>query len=524
MSQFDVLVIGSGFGGSVAALRLAQKGYKVAVLEQGRRIEAADMAKAAQQVQHLLWMPRLGLRGFFVQHFFRHLMVVGGVGVGGGSLVYAGVLLEPKPAFFADPAWNNLGIDWEAELKPHYATASRMLGRQMAPQLHQMDTYLQQTAQTLGAANRFEAAPLGIYFGQAGQTVPDPYFQGQGPPRTGCIQCGNCLAGCAHGAKNTLDQNYLYLAERLGVQILPLHQVERIQPLAGGGYELSSINPLTKQPQNKLRANKVVLAAGVLGTLGLLFRNRDRHHTLPHLSATLGQQVRTNSEAVTGVLSKNPRTDLSHGPTISSHFFLGAHTHITQNRMPPSYSFMKLYSGPLVNGDQPRQRAWKTLLSFVRNPVAATASMRARNWHKRISLLTVMQQAESQVAFTYGRSAFTLFRPGLVSQMPKGQRIPTYLPEANQATQAFAQASDGIAHNSLLESLLGMSVTAHILGGCAISDSPEHGVINPQHEVFGYPGLYVVDGAAIPANVGVNPSLTITAMAERAMSLIPPKS
>ncbi len=521
--DYDVIVIGSGFGGSVAALRLAEKGYRVGVVEMGRRITRADMAAATKSPLALFWMPGLGMKGFFTQRFFKHVNIVGGVGVGGGSLVYAAVLLEPKSGFYADPAWSQMGIDWQAELQPHYQTAAHMLGVTPCPTVHIQDEFLAQTAAQLNATDSFGPVPLGIYFGSPTEETPDPYFEGAGPARTGCTSCGSCLAGCEPGAKNALDKNYLYLAEKLGTEILPLRKVTQIRP-AAGGYEIEMIHPL--KPAHKyapLRAEKIVLAAGVLGTLELLFRGREVG-TLPHLSPILGQRVRTNSEAIVGVLSQDKEIDLTTGPAISSDFHLGDHTHVTQNRLPPSYWFMKLYSGPLVAGGHPLKRALKTLWHFLRHPIQSTASFRVfRNWHKRISLLSIMQNLDNQMAFTWGRGFFSGFKPGLQSATPSGKSTPAYIPEANRAAQTYAKVSGGIPHNSLLESVLNMSVTAHILGGCPIGANRDEGVIDQRQEVFGYPGLYVVDGAAIPANVGVNPSLTITALAERALSQIAPK-
>lgn len=523
--DFDVLVVGSGFGGSVAALRLSEKGYRVGVVEQGRRLTAEDFARANRSARHLFWLPALGLRGFFVQRFFQHATIVGGVGVGGGSLVYAAVLLEPPASFYTDPAWRGLGVDWAADLRPHYATAARMLGRQTCPSQHTMDEALHRTATEMGAGHTFGPTPLGIYFGPPGETTPDPFFAGRGPARAGCELCGNCLAGCAPGAKNTLDKNYLYLAEQLGAVILPERRVTGIQPLAEGGYALTLAHPF--QPRHAypvLRARQVVLAAGVLGTLELLLRARDEHHTLPGLSPRLGQLVRTNSEAITGVLADDPAADLTRGPAISSHFYADAHTHITQNRLPPSYSFMQWYSGPLVDGHQPGPRAWRALAGLPGH-LARLAKRRATHgWHRRITLLTTMQQLDNQLAFQLGRGPFSLFRTGLQTHRPAGQRPPTYLPLANEAARNFARHIGGQPSNALLESVLNMSITAHVLGGCPIGTDREHGVIDVRHEVFGHPGLFVVDGAAIPANVGVNPSLTITALAERALSLWPPSN
>jgi cholesterol oxidase len=520
MMDYDVIVIGSGFGGSVAALRLSERGHRVAVLEMGRRVSPADMAAAAQSPTALFWLPGLGMTGFFTQRFFRHLTLVGGVGVGGGSLVYAAVLLEPKAAFYQDPAWSHLPIDWEAELRPFYETASRMLGITTCPVRHLQDDYLAGTAERFAAGGTHRPVPLGIYFGPPDGETPDPFFGGLGPPRTGCTSCGACLAGCEPGAKNSLDKNYLTLAERLGAEIRPLHKATLIRPIEGG-YQVESVHPLKRDhTYAPLQARKVVLAAGVMGTLELFFRCREAG-TLPGLSPTLGRRVRTNSEAIVGILSQDRTTDLTQGPAISSDFYLNPHTHITQNRIPASYWFMKLYSGPLAEGAGPAQRVLKTLWSFARHPLASTASLRtARDWHKRMTLLTVMQNLDNQMAFTWRRGLLSGFRPGLHSMAPGGDGAPSYIPEAYEAARAYAEVSGGIPYSSLMETALNMSVTAHILGGATIGGDPAEGVIDSRHEVYGHPGLYVVDAAAIPANVGVNPALTITAMAERAASLI----
>ena len=516
--DYDAIVIGSGFGGSVSALRLSERGWRVAVLEQGRRFSDDDLQKASKSTRALFWMPALGLQGCFTQNFFQHANVVGGVGVGGGSLVYAAVLLEPRPAFYQDPAWAGLGVDWRAELGPHYQTAAHMLGRTPCPTRHIQDSWLEQAAEQMGVGQSFGPVPLGIYFGEQ-ELTPDPYFDGQGPARRGCKGCGACLAGCAHNAKNSLDKNYLYLAERLGARILPRRKATLIRPIEGG-YAIESIDPLAKTAYPALAARRVVLSAGVLGSLELLFRSREAG-VLPKLSPRLGQQVRTNSEAITAVLARQKDIDLSEGPAISSDFHANEHTHVTQNRVPASYWFMKLYASPLVDGSRPVLRALKTLAVSLRHPLRSTASLRVqRDWHKRITLISTMQHLDNQMAFGWGRSPLGGFRMGLRTELSGGLRAPTYIPEANQAARAFAAVSGGIPYNSSIESVLNISVTAHILGGCAIGSDPHSGVIDSRHEVFGYPGLYVVDGSALPVNVGVNPSLTITALAERALSLM----
>jgi cholesterol oxidase len=521
--DYDYIIIGSGFGGSVSALRLAEKGYRVAVLEQGRRVSPDDMTAAARSLKRLFWLPGLGMKGFFSQSMFRHVGVVGGVGVGGGSLVYAAVLLEPKPAFFTEPTWSGLGIDWQAELASHYDTAKRMLGRTTHPARYgQMDHWLRATAEQIGAGDTFGRVPLGIYFGETAPQ-PDPFFAGRGPARAGCRFCGECLTGCRYGSKNSLDLNYLYLAESLGATILPERRVTGIRPLPSGGYQVDMVNPVRGgMACPSLTGRNVVLAAGVLGTLELLFRCRDVLKTLPNLSRQLGRIVRTNSEAIVGVVAPKGTEDVSQGVTISTDFYPEVHTHITQNRFPTGYTFMKWQSGPLVDDPRPVRRTLKTLAAFLRHPLRSTLSWRTRNWHQRISVLTVMQHLDNQIAFRYRRGPLTFGRRGLQSQIIPGKRAPTYLPVANEAARAFARQSGGEPLNVLLESLADLSFTAHILGGCHMGRSAVDGVIGHDHQVFGYPGLYVVDGSAISANVGVNPSLTITALAERAMSLILP--
>jgi cholesterol oxidase len=518
--DYDVIIIGSGFGGSVTALRLAEKGFRVAVLEQGRRAEPADLEATDNGPRRLFWLPSLGLKGYFTQHIFRHVTIVGGVGVGGGSLVYAAVLLEPKKAFFQDPAWAGLDVDWDAELAPHYEMAKKMLGRTTNPYMGQMDTYVRQTAGSMQAGDTFGPVPLGIYFGEAKETVEDPFFDGRGPARTGCELCGACLTGCPHNAKNSLDKNYLYLAEAAGASVLPERKATLIRPV-DGGYEVEMVNPLDKNaPAPPLRAAKVVLAAGVLGTLSLLFRCRDEFKTLPAISAQLGQIVRTNSEAIVAVLAPDKDIDLTEGPAISSEFYPGGNTHVTQNRFPAGYGFMRWYMSPMVDDNVPWRRALKTLAGYLRHPLQIAGGWFDGRWNRRVSILSVMQQQDNHLSFTYGRGLFSPFGRRLKSTLPSGQRAPSYIPEANRAARLFAQHSGGTPYNSIQESLANLSVTAHIMGGCHMGRSAADGVIDTNHELFGYPGLYVVDGSAISANVGVNPALTITALAERAAGIM----
>ncbi len=513
----DVIVVGSGFGGAVTALRLAQQGQSVLVLEQGRRIGPEQIAAAKHNLFKLLWMPALGLRGFFAQTLFRHVGLVGGVGVGGGSLVWASVLLEPKAAFYQDPAWSQLGVDWQTELQPHYETAKRMLGRARNPRLTEMDELLRQTAVSMGAEDSYGPTPVGILFagdGQsAGQTVPDPFFDGEGPERTTCRFCGGCLTGCPYGSKNSLDYNYLHLAQRHGARVLPEQQVVGLRPLDGEGYALRVRHPWRFGRHRELRARRVVLSAGVIGTLRLLFGARDAARTLPELSPRLGDGVRTNSEAIVAALHPDPQRDLSDGIAVSSDFYPNPHTHITQNRFPENYHFMRWYMTRVVDDEQALRRALRTLWAGLRQPL--WRNWFGRRWTRRISVLTVMQHLDNQLQLRFGRTWLAFGRRDLYSQAVPGYEAPTYIPEANAAARALAQACGGEAYNVAPESLFGTSVTAHILGGCAMGRSVDEGVIDADHQVHGYPGLYVMDGSVVAANLGVNPSLTITALAER---------
>lgn len=527
MFESDVIVIGSGFGGSVAALRLAEQGLRVTVLEQGRRIAKPDIEAGNLALKQLYWAPPLGLRGYFTQHIFKDVGIVGGVGVGGGSLVYAAVLLEPKQAFFEDEAWSKLGVDWQRELAPHYETAKRMLGRAVNPHLGLQDQHLRQAAGALGAGNTFGPTPNGIFFGlpgakpSPGAVHADPYFDGRGPARTACTACGRCLAGCAVGAKNSLDKNYLYLAEQLGAKIVPERRATAIKPLPGGGYEVTAESGFASSLRETYRAAKVIVAAGVVGTLSLLFRCRDDLKTLPGISRHLGTRVRTNSEAIVGILGPTGAQPVdTGGPAVSSDFYPNAHTHITQNRFPPAYEFMKWYYGPMIDGAVPWRRALQTIFAFMRRPWRALAAWRRKAWTTQVTVLTVMQHVDNEMAFRWGRGLLTGFRKGLVSEVPKGKAAPTFLKEANDAARAVAKVSGGVPQNMVTESIFGLSSTAHILGGCPMGKSADEGVIGTDHQVHGYPGLYVMDGAAVSANVGVNPSLTITALAERAVSTL----
>lgn len=520
-NDYDVVIIGSGFGGSVSALRLAEKGWRVAIIEQGRRLDKTDFDAAARSQKALAWMPSLGMKGFFAQEIYQHVAILRGIAVGGGSVLYGAVSLEPKEAFYKDKAWNHLNKDWRAELAPHFVSARSMLGINDNPYRDKQDDWLQQAAVSMGAGESFGSVPQSIYFGDPDEAEQDPYFNGKGPKRAACTQCGNCLTGCSVGAKNSLDKNYLYFAEQKGVVVLPERKASHLSEQPDGGYRIHLVNSFSGEEQQTLKARKVIVAAGALGTMELLFASRDRYKTLPKLSPALGHHVRTNSEALVGVLARDKDVDLTHGATISTHFYPDDKTHITQNRLPASYGSMKYYMTPMVDGQRPFIRAIKALFATVAKPTQGIGTWFTKNWHKRMTFLTVMQQADNELTFKYGRTLLRGFRYGLKSTLGKGGRTPSFLPQANQAAKALAQVSNGIPQNIVVESAANMSVTAHVLGGAVMADKPSEGVINTKHEVFNYPGLYLMDCSVIPANVGVNPSLTITAMAERFAALFP---
>lgn len=528
MREFDadVVIVGSGFGGSVAALRAAQAGKRVIVLEQGRRLTPEDLDRGAERTRSLLWEPALGLTGYFRQTVLQDVVVVGGVGVGGGSIVYAAVLLEPTQEAFRAPGWRNSAVDWHTELAPHYRTAATMLGRQVNPNVGIQDIWLRDSAALLGVEDTFGPTPQGIDF-------------------DACIGCGQCITGCPHGAKNTLDRNYLAGAESLGAEVRPESRVEILMPLdadgrpgvsgdtpngtagkpdADGrhGWRIVIRNPLNRAGSRRGRrtvssitAREVVLSAGVLGTTELLLANRDRWQTLPGLSGALGHHVRTNSEAFAATLHP-PGTDVTEGATISSHYYPDQVTHVTNNRFPKSYSFMKWYLSPAVSEQDPRARRRATLAAMARHPWSASSNLRTRDWHRRTTVLTVMQHADNELSLTYARRPWGWSLGS--TQVAGGAPVPKHLPQADAAGIALADVSGGEPYGTLLDTVMGMGATAHILGGAVIADDPAGGVIDSDQCVFGYQGLRVLDGSAVPSNIGVNPSLTITAMAERAMS------
>ncbi len=528
---FDHVIIGSGFGGSVSAMRLTEKGYRVLVLERGRRYRDQDFPTTNLKVWKYLWMPALRCFGILQISFLKGVTVFHGSGVGGGSLGYANVLEVPSERLFANPSWKHLA-DWKEILVPHYETARHMLGVTSNPRLWPADHPLKEIAEELGQGDTFRPTEVGVFFGPEGEEVPDPYFEGEGPPRTGCNYCGACMVGCRYNGKNTLVKNYLYFAEKWGAEIRAEAEVVDIRPLPvgqadGARYEVVYRRPTAwlLKPKRRVRARNVVLSAGVLGTVKLLFRCRDVTHSLPNISPQLGEMVRTNSEALLGVTSRSKEVDYSKGLAITSIFHGDDTTCIEPVRYPDGSSLMRFLNAPLISkGERIPVRIVRVLAEYLRHPLDAITTNVLPGWAHRTTILLVMQTVDNRMRLRLRRSLFTLFRRGLVSEPVAEQTIKARVDIGHKVTRALAAKINGISGGAATESLLNMPTTAHILGGCPFGRDAAEGVVALDCQVHSYPGLYVVDSSIVPANPGVNPSLTITALAEYAMTCVPPKA
>ncbi|MFG3696922.1 FAD-dependent oxidoreductase [Micromonospora sp. NPDC047620] len=528
--RYDVVVIGSGFGGSVTALRLAEKGYAVGVLEAGRRFADDEFPQTSWRLRRFLWAPRLGCYGLQRITLLRAadrkagggVLVLSGAGVGGGSLVYANTLYEPLDAFYADPQWRGI-TDWRDELARHYDQAKRMLGVTAYPVVTPADRAMRAVAERMGVGHTFRATPVGVHIGRPGQRVADPYFGGAGPERTGCTHCGACMTGCRYGAKNTLVKNYLWLAERLGARVHPLTTVTAVRPAEGGGYAVHTVRTgaWPRARRQVVHADQVVFAAGALGTQRLLHAMR-AEGALPALSPRLGELTRTNSEAILGASVPRWRAradglDFTEGVAISSSFHPDPQTHIEPVRYGRGSNAMGLLQSLLVDGGPHRVRRW--LGTLLRQPGPAARLLSVRDWSERTVIALVMQSADNSLTTRLRRGPLGR---RLVSGPGHGVPNPTWIPAGNRAARLLAEEIGGTPGGTLTEPF-DIPMTAHILGGAVIGATPADGVVDPWHRVFGHPGLHVVDGAAVSANLGVNPSLTITAQAERAMSFWPNK-
>jgi cholesterol oxidase len=530
---YDFVIIGSGFGGSVSAMRLTEKGYRVLVLERGKRFQDEDFPKTNWNIWKYLWLPALRCFGIMQFSMLKDVLVLHGDGVGGGSLMYSNVLMEPQKKYFDQPGWKKVA-DWKAILKPHYAQARFMLGVNRSQNEWRADEILKQTANKYGVGDTFQTTEVGVFFDnehEEGTEVEDPYFGGEGPNRKGCIYCGGCMVGCRYNAKNSLVKNYLYFAEKWGAIVWPESEVHDIRPLSGeqpdgARYEVAFTKTTAwlNKPEMTVRARNVIVAAGTLGTNRLLFKCREITKSLPEISTQLGKKVRTNSETLFASISRDFSTNYSEGLAITSVFQPDQVTAVEPVRYPEGSSFIRLLAGPMIQpGGSIPTRILRTLSSIIRHPIDFMHNYFSSNWAHRTTIFLVMQTVDNQIHLQLGRSILTFFRRNLVSLSDTDKSIPHTIEIGQKITKQFAEATDGVPLSSIHESLFNVPTTAHLLGGCSIGKGPDDGVLDLDCQVFNYPGLYVVDGSIVPANPGINPSLTITAMAEYAMSRMPPK-
>ena len=520
-THYDVLIIGSGFGGSVTAMRLAEKGYRVGVLEAGKRYDTDDLPASSWDTRRFIWAPRLGCFGIQRIHLLRDVVILAGAGVGGGSLNYANTLYQPPAPFFNDPQWAHI-TDWHAELDPHYRTARQMLGVTQNPHVTPSDEVLREVARDMGVEHTFTLTPVGVFFGEPGKEVPDPFFGGAGPRRTGCTQCGSCMTGCRVGAKNTLDKNYLYFVEKLGAELHPLTTVVDVRPRRGSGYVVDAVRTgrsvRRRRNRQSFTANQVVFAAGTYNTQKLLHRLKATG-SLPNISDRLGTLTRTNSESILGAKSRDPSSDFTRGVAITSSIHPDEFTHIEPVRYGKGSNAMSLLQTALTDGDGRGPRWWRWLRTIATQPSHLTW-FSPRRWSERTVILLVMQTLDNSITVRSKRNL--LGRHTITSGPGHGAPNPTWIPVGNEATRRVAEKINGVAGGSTGE-IANIPMTAHFIGGCAIGDTPDTGVIDPYHRLYGHDGIFVVDGSSISANLGVNPSLTITAQAERAASLWPNK-
>lgn len=523
-SKFDFVIVGSGFGGAVSALRLSEKGYKVAVIEKGRRLSKEDFPVSNRQVSKFFWAPLIKCFGIQEISLLKGVMVLHGAGVGGGSLVYANTLMQPLDSVYDDPDWPT-ACHWKKELEPHFLKAKNMLGVTTNRIEAYSDSLMKSLGSKLGCEETYHLTEVGVFFGEAndkGAAYEDPYFNGQGPSRYACTGCGGCMVGCRVGAKNTLDQNYLYLAEKLGAVIIPDTKLTKISG-EDGNYYLKTKNTQKYFVNGEtLLADKIILSAGVMGTLEILFKNKEVYKTLTNISEQLGSKIRTNGESLCGVTTLTDKHDFSKGIAIGSAIHPDAKTKIEPVRYPSGSDVMRFLAVPLTGSGGVILRPIKLFLNIIFNFTKIVKLFLIKDWAKSSVILLVMQSIDQKMKIKLGRSYLTLWQKNLIGD-ESNQMIPSFLPIAQKATLELSNIVEGVPQNVSSEVLLGIPATAHILGGCCMGNSAADGVIDYRHELFGHPGIFVCDGSVVPVNLGVNPSLTITAMAERFAELFPYK-
>ncbi|MGW2664073.1 GMC oxidoreductase [Nocardia tengchongensis] len=514
--DYDVIVIGSGFGGSVSALRLTEKGYRVGILEQGKRWRPEDFPPNSWHLRRWAWQPKLGCFGPQQITVLRNTFIMSAVGVGGGSLIYGNTLYDPLDQFYSGPQWAHI-TDWRAELAPYYDQAKRMLGVATNPRLQPGDEALRQVGEDMGVGATFHPTDVGVFFGTPGHTVPDPFFGGAGPDRAGCVFCARCMTGCPHNAKNTTETNYLYLAEQAGARIHPLTTVVDVQPLPGGGYLVDTVRTgrWMRKQRKSFTAEQVVFAAASLGTQRLLHTLRDTG-SLPHISPRLGELTRTNSEAIL-VATTRDRLDMADGISISSSIHPEPHTHVEAVRYGKGSNVMFGLTTPLIDGDRHRTARWAGYV--LRHPVRFARSLDIRRASERSLILLVMQSLDNSLT-TYRKRGLTGAR--MTTKQGAGTPNPAWIPAGHEVNRRLADKLGGEPYGTLAD-VVNVPLTGHFIGGCAIGDGPGTGVVDPYQRLYGHPGLHVIDGSTISANLGVNPSLTITAQSERALAFWPNK-
>ncbi|MCK5857275.1 MAG: GMC family oxidoreductase [Bacteroidales bacterium] len=514
--EYDYIIIGSGFGGSVSALRLSEKGYKVLVIEKGKWYKSDDFPKTNWNLRKWLWMPRLGFYGIMKISAFRHILALSGTGVGGGSLVYANTLPIPTKNFYSTGSWASLA-DWQEELKPFYAQALKMLGATQNPKLYDADMGLKALAKQMGKEDKFEATEVSVFFGEADKTVPDPYFDGEGPDKTACTFCGGCMTGCRYGAKNTLDTNYLHLAQKKGAEIISEQEVIDVKPdgAADGseGYTIKAKSISLLGRTKSYKAMNVIFSGGVVGTVKLLLKLKQ--DSLPNLSDKIGDDIRTNNETLISVSSLDKETDFSKGVAIGSILHTDENSHLEPVRYAEGSGFWKILHFPYVTGSNIFIRLGKLIGKIILSPIDFFRVYFVNSWSKKTTVLLFMQTIDSTLHIKRG-----LFG-ALISRVSSGKKPTAFIPESIELTKSFAKIVNGKATAMVTDTLVGIPSTAHILGGAVMGADASKGVIDKDNRVFGYQNMMVCDGAAISANPGVNPSLSITAISEHAMAKIP---